>query len=153
MKRNIVWMSMLIVVAIVAFLLGKGTALAPQAEEKAPLAKLAKPFFAGAEKHEITKEEAVQLIANHQKALTAKPSKLKAAPALKGGSFDRAVVDKILSQPGCQRLMFYYATEQTGKETFVLVGVDTSGKDMTTGCIAERTMDCPPFCLASELVK
>lgn len=146
MKRNAVVVVVVIVVAVIAFVVGRITVVVPQPEgEKAELQKSMKPAFAGAEKHEITKAEAMKLIQNHQKGLAAKAAKGK-APVIKGGSFERAAIDKILAQPGCQKLRFYFAADDTGKQTIILVGVDTSGKDMMMGTILDKTMPCPPYC-------
>jgi hypothetical protein len=40
----------------------------------------------------------------------------------------------------------YWAKEQNGRFTVVLVGVDAAGEDMTKGSIMERSADCPPWC-------
>jgi hypothetical protein len=102
--------------------------------------------FPGAEKHEIALDEAVKHVQRHRK--DPKPYKLH------GGSFDRGIIDKILAQPGCVGLRFYYGQNEDSTPSLVLVGVDSSGKDMTKGTIAERQSDCPPFCSSeSELLK
>lgn len=145
MKRNTA-VVVIIVVAVIAFILGRMTVFVPQPEgEKAELQKGVKPGFAGAEKHEITKAEALKLIQNYQKGMPLKAAKRK-APSLKGGSFDRAAIDRILSQPGCQKLRFYFALDDSSRQTILLVGVDTSGKDMMMGTILDRSWPCPPYC-------
>lgn len=64
----------------------------------------------------------------------------------KGGMFYRDVFDKILAQKGCVGLRYYYAKTDDGTPTLVVVGVDSSGNDMTSAAVAERTYPCPPFC-------
>ena len=67
------------------------------------------------------------------------------APKDQGGSYARGAFDKILAQPGCERIKMYWAQEN-GKFTVVLVGVDAEGKDMVKGTIAESIKPCPPYC-------
>jgi polyphosphate kinase 2 (PPK2 family) len=81
--------------------------------------------------------EALQLVANFRKD--------PQAPKSQGGSFDRGAFDKILAQPGCEKIKMYWAQEN-GKFTVVLVGVDVAGKDMVAGSIMERSGGCPPYC-------
>lgn len=144
MNKNIVWIVVLVVVAIVAFFVGRNTAVVSEQTAEAPkVEKAVQPAFAGAEKHEITKEEAQAYIERFQKKMM---PKAKAAPeGWKGGSFDRAVIDKILAQPGCAQLRIYHALDEAGRQTFVLVGVDTAGKELI-GTYAEKIFLCPPFC-------
>jgi hypothetical protein len=154
MKRNAVVTVIVIVVAVIAFIIGRNTAVAPEQEgkvqgEKMAMQRLEAPKFAGSEKHEISVDEAKKLIQNRQNGLDIKAAKGK-VPAIKGGSFERAAIDKILAQPGCDKLRFYYAAEVDGSPTVVLVGVDTSGKDMTQGMIMERGAPCPPYCDAAS---
>ena len=93
--------------------------------------------FIGSEKHEIALSEALQIVANFRK----NPQ----APKSQGSSFDRGAFDKILAQPGCEKIKMYWAQEK-GKFTVVLVGVDAAGKDMVAGTIMERGGFCPPYC-------
>jgi polyphosphate kinase 2 (PPK2 family) len=93
--------------------------------------------FIGAEKHEIALSEGLQLVANFRK----NPQ----APKSQGGSFERGAFEKILAQPGCERIKMYWAQEN-GKFAVVLVGVDAAGKDMIAGSIMEKGLDCPPWC-------
>jgi hypothetical protein len=102
--------------------------------------------FPGAEKHEVSLEEAKLHIQRHKKN--------PIHPNHHGGSFDRAAIDKILAQPGCKALRIYQGKNEDGTPSLVLVGIDAAGKDMTQASIMERSGNCPPFCDAtSELLK
>jgi hypothetical protein len=102
--------------------------------------------FPGAEKHEISLEEAKKHIQRHKKN--------PIHPNHHGGSFDRAAIEKILAQRGCARLRYYHGRDEDGKPNLVLVGVNKAGKDMTKASIMERGGFCPPFCdVTSELLK
>jgi polyphosphate kinase 2 (PPK2 family) len=94
--------------------------------------------FIGAEKHEIALSEGLELVANFRK----NPQ----APKNQGGAFERGAFEKILAQPGCEKIKFYWAQEQNGKFTVVLVGVDATGKDMIIGSIMDSGQPCPSFC-------
>jgi hypothetical protein len=96
------------------------------------------PNFPGAEKHEISLDEAREHIRRH--------TKNPIHPNHHGGSFDRAAIDKILAQPDCARLRIYQGKNDDGTPSLVLVGVDSTGKDMTTMSIMEKSAPCPPWC-------
>jgi len=64
----------------------------------------------------------------------------------KGGMFYREAFDKILAQKGVIGIRYYYAKMDDGMPTLVLVGVDSTGKDMTSATVAEKVYPCPPFC-------
>jgi len=98
--------------------------------------------FLGAEKHEISLEEARAHIQRHKQN--------PIHPNHHGGSFDRSAIDKILAQRGCKALRIYHGRDEAGKPNLVLVGVDKAGKDMTKACIMERSADCPPYCDSSS---
>lgn len=75
-------------------------------------------------------------------------------PSIKGGFFARSAFDKILAQPGCVGIRYYYAQKDDGSSVVVLVGVDEKNQDIQTGYIAEGIWPCPPFCgVQSELTK
>jgi polyphosphate kinase 2 (PPK2 family) len=95
-------------------------------------------IFLGAEKHEIALNEALQLVANFRKDPQASKSQ--------GASFDRGAFDKILAQPGCEKIKMYWAKDQNGKFTVVVIGVDAAGKDMIEGPVMDRILPCPPMC-------
>jgi len=152
MKRTIGIIVLVVVVAVAAFYLGRSTqGAAPVSEQK-----LAFKAFPGAEKHEITLAEAKEAIKNYQ--LTLEKQALKGAQK-KGstprcGTFDRAAFDKLLAQPGCAAIRYYNAQHADGNLSLVIVGVDTSGKDMTRAMIIDRPTFCPPWCdITSELVQ
>ena len=98
--------------------------------------------FPGAEKHEISLEEAKKHVQRH----TLHPI----YPKHHGGSFDRAAIDKILAQPDCKALRIYHGRDESGKPNLVLVGVDSAGKDMVQASIMEKSTDCPPYCDSSS---
>ena len=100
------------------------------------------PKFPGAEKHETPLADAKKFVQNHRK----NPK----APNINGGSFHRGIIDKILAQDGCDGVRIYHAQLDNGSTTFVVVGITASGKDMTSGSIAESVAPCPPFCDASS---
>lgn len=69
----------------------------------------------------------------------------------KGGMFHRAVFDAILSQKGCVGIRYYYAKTNDGTPTLVIVGVDSTGRDMSA-VIGETAYPCPPFCTTDSLL-
>jgi hypothetical protein len=137
MKRNIIWIVVVVVVAVLAYFAGRCPCCEKPKCEKVTLT------FPGAEKHEVSLAEAKQYIQNYRKSVEAPKPKV---PPTKAGSFEKGAVDKILAQPGCTQLRIYYGLNEEGKPNLVLVGVDSAGKDMTKACIMERGTLCPPFC-------
>jgi hypothetical protein len=94
--------------------------------------------YTGNENHVITIDKAVKFIQNfksHPASLT-----------IKGGYFARNIFEKILAQPDCIGIRYYYAALDDGSPTLVLVGVDHSGNDIEQGVIGEVTWPCPPVC-------
>ena len=68
--------------------------------------------------------------------------------AIKGQSFWNETLQKLLEQKGCVAVRFYYAQKDDGTQTFVAVGVDQDGNDLTGGILGEENFPCPPWCSA-----
>jgi hypothetical protein len=94
--------------------------------------------FPGAEKHEITQAVADKYILNFQK----NPQ----VPKIHAGAFQRAILDKILAQPGCDGVRIYYAQKDDSSSALILVGITSSGSDLKGGICADYILPCPPFC-------
>ncbi|NUN68817.1 MAG: hypothetical protein HUU02_03805 [Bacteroidetes bacterium] len=94
--------------------------------------------------HEVSLDSAKKYIGNLKKdAMQMKT---------KGGLFTRDVLEKILAQKGTVGIRYYYAKMDDGTPTIVLVGVDSTGKSMTNGVIAEKTYPCPPYCNTDDIL-
>ncbi len=91
--------------------------------------------FTGDENHAITLGDASQLTGNY-----------RAHTAVKGGFFGRKAIEEILAQNGCVGIRVYFAQQNDGSPTLVLVGVDASENDMENGLLAEDYKPCPPYC-------
>jgi hypothetical protein len=94
--------------------------------------------FTGNENHLVTLDQAVKFVQNFKNFPT--------SPTIKGGYFGRNIFEKILAQPGCVGIRYYYAQKDDGSPTIVLVGVDGGGNDLTSGPLGETILPCPPFC-------
>jgi hypothetical protein len=100
--------------------------------------------------HQVDLGTALRLIKNRKANLQAS----SVATQINGGFFARSAFEKILAQPGAVGIRYYYAQNDDGTPTLVLVGVDAKGQDMQTGSIMDRIIPCPPFCDgASELAR
>lgn len=64
---------------------------------------------------------------------------------IKGHLFGKDILNDILGQSGCMGIRMYYGLEG-GVQQLVLVGVDASGNDMTTGIIGDKSDACPNVC-------
>lgn len=53
---------------------------------------------------------------------------------------------KILNQPGCMGIRFYYAIDDNGVKNLVAVGAEANENDMTSGIILDKCFICPPRC-------
>jgi hypothetical protein len=96
--------------------------------------------FTGNENHVVTLDQAIKYVQNFKNFPT--------TPTTKGGFFGRNIFDKILAQPGCVGVRYYYAKKDDGSATIVLVGADNMGNDLTQGILGEELIPCPPFCPA-----
>lgn len=52
-----------------------------------------------------------------------------------GYHLGRNIIEKILSQPGCVGIRFYYGLNEKGQKTLVYVGMDADGKDIVNRTI------------------
>ena len=99
--------------------------------------------------HQIDLGTAIRLIRNHKAKLP-----VSSGVQVNGGFFARSAFEKILAQPGAVGIRYYYAQNDDGTSTLVLVGVDAKGQDMQTGAIMDRMIPCPPYCDSpSELAR
>jgi hypothetical protein len=87
--------------------------------------------------HRITVKEAEQLLHRH-----------RAASEEHGGHFHKEDIERLLKQPGCTGLRFYYGTHHDGKRALVLVGVGENNTDLYDGEILDNHYPCPPWCAA-----
>ena len=58
---------------------------------------------------------------------------------------DASAYQQLLAQPGCVKVRTYFGLDQ-GILTIVVVGVDDSGNDMTSGVILDMATHCPIDC-------
>src|ERR1700679_582651 len=54
---------------------------------------------------------------------------------LVGYTLGRNIIEKILAQPGCAGMNFYYGLNEEGQKTLVYVGIDAEGKDLVKRAI------------------
>ena len=151
MKRTIGIVVLIIVVAVAAFYLGRST----QGPATAPEQKFGGRAYPGAEKHEITLAEARELIKSYTASMETKTANkvLKTSQYSKCVTFERSAFDKILSNPECASLRFYFTSHPDGMLGLVCIGVDSTNHDMTRWMIMDRGGICPPACsMPSELI-
>ena len=60
---------------------------------------------------------------------------------VRGYTLGRNIIDKILAQPGCAGMRFYYGLNEDGQKTLVYVGIDSEGKDITTQTVVMNNGD------------
>jgi hypothetical protein len=90
--------------------------------------------------HKISLDEAVRLVTARRDADAGdRTAELPFA-------FHRLGLDAVLAQTGCVGIRAYPAQNDDGSHTWVLVGVDGEGNDMTVGTLLEDMFVCPPFC-------
>lgn len=65
---------------------------------------------------------------------------------VRGWAFERDIVDAILAQAGAVGVRLYFAADESGAPTLVLVGTDAENHDMASGVIGELAWPCPPLC-------
>ncbi|MFQ6609039.1 MAG: hypothetical protein ACE5EE_10990 [Fidelibacterota bacterium] len=94
--------------------------------------------FTGSEDHSIDLREASRLTKNYRDGA--------GTGAMKAGFFGKQTLLKLLNQTEAVGVRIYYAQEDDGTQTFVLVGTDSHENDLTGGELAERPLGCPPYC-------
>lgn len=72
--------------------------------------------------------------------------------AVIGGYFGKAALEKLLGQPECIGVRYYFGREDGGKPVIVLLGVDHAGRDLLEGVLLDLSMLCPPFCADLNLL-
>ncbi len=92
----------------------------------------------GKENHQIDLMTAQRLIKNHEMS--------SKGQSIRGGFVGRDAVEKVLAQPGCIGIRYYYAQNNDGTPTVVIFGVDAKGVDMENGVLLDAVKPCPPFC-------
>lgn len=55
-------------------------------------------------------------------------------------------IQDILNQQGCVGIRTYFAIDDDGQKTLVLVGAEENDNDQTNGMILDRGKKCPPYC-------
>lgn len=85
--------------------------------------------------HKITLAEAKALLGRR-----------RATAGERGGHFPREAIDAILAQPGCTGIRFYHGMNPDGTSALILVGVNSTGGDMTDGLLIDNHYPCPPYC-------
>lgn len=93
--------------------------------------------FDGNEGKVVSLEDAASWTANYR---AANPGAVQAHTAGKNK------LNSILSQEGCVGIRTYHAIDEDGAKCIVMVGVDSSERDLTGGVILERMPPCPPYC-------
>lgn len=88
--------------------------------------------------HAVSPPEAAQLAARYR--AEAEPGQPK------GGFFGKNAVQKILEQPDCIGLRYYFGATRQSKRVICLLGIDRAGRDLENGYLAEFSMWCPPLC-------
>lgn len=60
--------------------------------------------------------------------------------------FGREKLQAILAQSECVGIRIYFAIDDDGQKTLVLVGANADENDQTNGMILDRGLSCPPYC-------
>lgn len=96
-------------------------------------------------KHQISLAEAAKMTKKYRETPVGLLGQL--LNGTKSGSFSKESIEEILKQPGCVDIRFYFAVKGVvPKITYVAVGVDSNGNDITTGVILDDAEMCPPNC-------
>jgi hypothetical protein len=67
-----------------------------------------------------------------------------------GGIFPRSEIERLLAQPDCEALRFYFGMHEDGSPALVLVGADRKGEDLYAAGVLEEHLPCPPVCSATS---
>ncbi len=95
-------------------------------------------YDAAAVEHRISTDEAAEMTARYRENL------LPGQP--KGGFFGKKAIQRLLVQPDCIGLRFFYGAANDGARVIVILCVDKNGEEMFDGPLAELSIVCPPIC-------
>lgn len=59
---------------------------------------------------------------------------------------DNAAYQEVMVQPECVGIRTYFALNEQGKLTVVVVGIDNNGDDLTNGVLLNKAYGCPAEC-------
>ena len=102
--------------------------------------------------HQIDATTALRLISNLKGNIktnlsaAATSASVRKGIGTRGGAFSRRIFDKILAQPGCIGIRYYYAQKDDGTPTIVVLGVNAAGADIATESEGDAAIPCPPYC-------
>lgn len=96
----------------------------------------------GNENHDISLTEAAHLTENYRNAA--------GTSATIAHYFGGAAIQAILEQEGCVGIRIYYGLKDDGEKQLVITGVNSAGNDLYNGLLAERSLNCPTNCSASN---
>ena len=90
----------------------------------------------------ITREQALAMIRGFQNSTSYQ--------GIKGGFYGKNNLIKILSQPNCVGIRYYYGMNDKNEPVIVLVGEDNNGKCLSDDTVLELWPYCPPWCPESN---
>lgn len=99
--------------------------------------------FTGHEDQYISLDDAAQMCKNYRESQSDPMTVL-------AHYFSKDTISGILNQTDCVGIRVYYALDTNGKKQLVIVGVNASENDLYQGLIADRSIQCPPVCGASN---
>lgn len=97
----------------------------------------------GNEDHRITLTEAAEMTKRFR-------DQLPSTGGIIAHCFGKEAVQSVLNQTGCVGLRLYFGIDANNVEHLVGTGVDSSGNDLYTGSLIERTLICPLECSATN---
>jgi hypothetical protein len=95
-------------------------------------------LYTGNENHDIPLQDAVGLTQAYRLA--------GSSESVLAHYFGKTAIEKALAQPGCVGVRMFYGKHKDGSSTLVIIGVDRSGNDMTSGIALQKAVPCPPAC-------
>ncbi len=98
--------------------------------------------FNGSEGAFITLEEGAAMTASYR-------STIQSGEVI-GLYYGKEIIEKILEQPGCVGMRFYFAINLKSEKTLVLVGTDANQNDIVDGLIGDNGLPCPNLCSSSN---
>lgn len=96
--------------------------------------------YTGNEEHAISLADAAELTARYRAQFNAETFYIK------GEYFGKNALNSLLNQVGCVGARMYYGLKADQSQCLVIVGVDSSGNDITTGEIMDFGIPCPNAC-------
>ncbi len=105
-----------------------------------------------AQQTQLTGHENFIITLSNAKALVSNYQQTASSGNILAQYFGKDALQVVLNQANCIGIRIYNGKNNSGSQTFVIVGVDNNGHDMTNGPLLDLGFPCPPLCDSAKVL-